>query len=406
MSDFFDRLEEQLVERARRDVPRRARLRWSRRTLAFAALAVLGLVVVPAVAAVTGVFSGEASRHHLPAGPGLVDLSESCAQKDPARGKTTTDPPPAELTALLAILRRPQTPADRLPESRLGLFHSDGVNPDYVRRAKSSNGVTAYLIPAQNVRFFPPPTSDSPGCANVNPPNVKPEAGVCLHVSNGASCAPIDGIKSGRTLLTQGGSGRGTTLAAGIVPDGVRTVIWRVRRGNGFLDTRIPVRDNVYAGRFPGRHGHGLYVYFVDKTGTHLVIGPRRLTPKQRAQAKRDAALDRAAGPRPQVSPASGGTRTLFTLRMRVANPRARYIYAVTIRGGRPGDCGKPYAYRIGVLPDQKAPRLGLIKVSFGAGDGGTPWCRGTYRGTITKLRSASRQAHGPVVGRFSVDVG
>jgi hypothetical protein len=152
VTDFLDRLEHQLVERAREGIGGRERVRWNRRTLVFAAVAAVVLLGVPA-AAVTGVFSRAGQHHQLPAGPGLVDISPPCAQNNPPQGRTTTDRPPAAITQAFAIFRRPQLAADRLPKDRLGLFMTDGVNPDFVRRATSSNGLHGYLIPAQNTDF-------------------------------------------------------------------------------------------------------------------------------------------------------------------------------------------------------------------------------------------------------------
>jgi hypothetical protein len=408
MSDFLDRLEEQLTATARRRSETHGRgfrrLRWSRRTLVAAGLAGLALVAVPAVAAVTGAFSRSHISHHLPVGPGLVDLSPSCVQKDPAHGHITDAPPPAQLTALLGVLRRPQTPADHLSTSRLGLFTADGVNPSAVRRARSSSGLSAYLIPAENVLYVPP-LPKTPECQANPVPRLRAEAGVCMRIAGGGTCAPVSAIKSGRTLLTMGGSGQGTTLAAGVVPDGVREVIWRVRRGKGFLDTRIPVRDNVYIGHFPGRHGHGLYIFFVDAAGKHLVIGPRHRTARQRAAARRDAALDRAAGPVPVVSPASGGPKTLFALRLRVAHPRPGYVYAVLLTGRQPGHCSKPYQYQVGMLPGVRGASRGLMKAVFGSPPWQAGWCRGTYKGVVTEERGYSRRGDGAPVGTFEFEV-
>ena len=313
MTDFLDRLERQLVERAREGA-RRTPVRFSRRTVVGVAVAAVLLLGVPA-AAVTGVFSVAPHHHRLPSGPGLVDISPSCMQKQSPQGQTTTDPPPASITRAFAIFRRPQVAADTLPKDRLGLFMMDGVNPDYVRRATSSNGIHAYLIPAQNVNFRPPVEGKGPGCKQLaQEPQVKPAPGICLRLpSSGGSCGPVDGILSGKSLLTEGGSTHGRTLAAGIVPDGVKAVIWRVRRGTGFLDTRIPVRDNVYIGRFPGRKGHGLYVYFVDAKGKHLVIGPARVTVKQRAERRKPSSIAMRVRRQPSLRrPATHGRCSSF----------------------------------------------------------------------------------------------
>jgi hypothetical protein len=185
----------------------------------------------------------------------------------------------------------------------------------------------------------------------------------------------------------------------------VTAVIWRVRRGNGFLDTRIPVRDNVYIGRFPGRHGHGLYVYFVDASGKHLVIGPAHRTPEQRAELRRSAQLDRTAGRTPTVDPQVAGVRTLFTLRMRVNDLSRRYVYAVTLTGRQPGHCAQPYRYRIGLLPGSRGSERGFIRALFGPGPGYQGWCKGVYGGIVRRQPGTSWRARGPVVGRFKFEV-
>src|SRR4051812_25774540 len=148
MTDFFDDLERQLVERARAGLDTQGRGKWSRRTMLLAATIALLLVAVPA-AAVTGVFEQKHHHRHLPAHPGLVDVEAGgeCAQKNPQHGHTTTKPPPNDLLALLAVLRRPPAATDKLPDDRLGLESADGVNPDYVRRVVSSNGIVGYLVP-------------------------------------------------------------------------------------------------------------------------------------------------------------------------------------------------------------------------------------------------------------------
>lgn len=406
--DFLDRLERQLVQTARAGVPGRAPGRWSRRrTLVVAIVGAVALLGVPA-AAVTGVFSGAREHHRLPAGPGLVGLGPSCMQKNPPGGHTTTESPPAAITGSLGIFRRAQVPSDRLDKKRLGLFTMDRVNPDFVRRATSSDGLHAYLIPAANVNYRPPVTGKGAGCKELaQQPRPKPKPGVCFRLPSAAGgCSDIDGIKAGKSLLTEGGSTHGKTFAAGIVPDGVKEVIWRVRRGTRFLDTRIAVRDNVFIGRFPGRQGHGLYVYFVDGNGTkRRVIGPPRLTANQRAQRRKDAELDRTAGPTPTIYPAIGGPRTLFVLRMRVRSAPRHYMYAVTVTGPQPRACDKRYRYRIGMLPGARGAERGLMRAAFGAGPAYAYWCRGTYHGIVRRQASLSRKPSGPVVGRFHFTV-
>jgi hypothetical protein len=394
VSAFLDDLGRQLVERARQDAAGRRR---SRRALALA-FALLALIAVPA-AAVTGVFDRASKSRRPSSAPGLVDLGGGCRQKSPPAGRTTSDPPPDELLSILGVLRRPRQPGDRVPQTRLGLDMVDGVNPGYVRRVRSSNGYSGYLIPALNVKFL----AGGPRCpGQPAPPQIEPEAGVCIRSHSAGGCSPVSGIREGKSLLTEGGSTHGTTFAAGIVPDSVTAVIWRVRRGRGFLDTRIPVRDNVFIGRFPGRAGHGLYVYWVDASGSRrLVIGPHRFTPAERRRQARERALDRAAGPRPAIWPRAGSGHTLFELRMRVANPPLGEIYGVTVTGGMPGACGRRWVQRIGMSPAARGRDRGLMRAGFSRSGSDTPFCRGTYRGVVRKGRARSA----PVIGTFSFRV-
>jgi hypothetical protein len=204
---------------------------------------------------------------------------EPCVDNRPQTLETTSDPAPPEATAMLAVLRRPQKPGDKLPNiNHLAALPIAGVNPDAIRRAARIGRMWIYLVPAQNVRYFRPPP-DTEACKQLDDPDVEPAAGVCLlerATEGAATCSDVDAIRTGHSLLTGGGRRHGYTRAAGIVPDGVRAVIWRVHRGKGFLDTRIPVRSNVFGASVPGRAGHGLYVYWETAKGRKLVRGPGR----------------------------------------------------------------------------------------------------------------------------------
>jgi hypothetical protein len=327
-----------------------------------------------------------------------VDVGPRCVDNREPQLDTTTDPPPEALTQLLAVLRRPQQPSDRIDDARgLARLPVQGVNPDYIRLARASNP-PIYLVPAQNARYFRPPP-DTPGCAGMQPPPIKPEPGVCMierAPEGAATCATVSAIRSGKTLLTSGA--RRLTHAAGIAPDGVNSIIWRVRRGTGFLDTRVPVRNNVYAGALPSRAGHGLYVYWVTASGRKLVIGPHHLTKRERALARREHARDLAAGPKPSVFPPSGTAKTIFTFRMRVAKPGRRTVYVAMWLAPRGSACASYLRNRIGMLPATKGEQKGLIKGAFGP-PAQTNWCPGTYTGTVHKQNDRK------VVARFSFTV-
>ena len=393
MSDFLDGLGSELEAAARRRARPRRGIR-SRRALVLTVAAALALVAVPA-AAVTGVFSSSPPQSSQ---PGVVDVGPRCVDNREPQLDTTTAPPPEELTSLLGVLRRPQRPSDRIDNtSGLARLPVQGVNLDYVRLARQSNP-RIYLVPAENARWFRSPP-DTPGCEGMQPPEVKPEPGVCLiekAPEGAATCATVSAIRTGRTLLTSGA--RRLTHAAGIAPDGVTSIIWRVRRGTGFLDTQVPVRDNVYAGDLPSRAGHGLYVYWVKANGRRkLVIGPHHLTRRERALQRRERARDLAAGPKPSVFPPSGTAKTIFTFRMRVAKP-SRAVYVAMWLAPRGTACASYLRNRIGMLPATKGEQKGLIKGAFGP-PAQTNWCPGTYTGTV-------RKEHGKkVLGRFTFTV-
>ena len=327
---------------------------------------------------------------------GTVDPGPRCVDNRPQTLATTTDAPPAELTALLAVLRRPQRPGDRIANlNRLAALPITGVNPDAIRLASNRGGLRIHLVPAQNVRYFRP-LPDTPGCNRLVQPEPTPAAGVCL-VENGsdggATCNDTAAIRRGLTMLTGGGRRHGFTRVAGIAPDGVTAVIWRVHRGKGFLDTGIPVHGNVYAAAVPGRAGHGLYVYFVTAEGRKLVRGPHHFTKSELRQLRRERVRDEAAGPKPAVFPPRGSAKTIFTLRMRPKHP-LRIPYFATWTGPPGSTCQTGEA---GALAEQKAALRGLVKAGFGPPGADRNWCPGAYTGTV-KVR-------GHVVGRFTFSV-
>jgi hypothetical protein len=394
MSDFLGDLRDELEAAAARRARGRAG-RASRRTIAIAVAAALAVIAVPA-AAVTGVFKsspGRGSSH-----PGLVDVGPPCVDKRKPVLQTTSAPPPQELTQLLGVLRRPQQPSDKFPDAdALAMLPVAGVNLDAIRLVKAANPQT-YLVPAENVRYFRPPP-DTPGCEGMQRPALKPLPGVCLvEHSRAASCSDIRGIRNGKNLMTSG-SGRRMTRAAAIAPDSVSSIIWRVRRGTGFLDTKVPVRNNVYIGDLPSRAGHGLYVYWVMADGSRkLVIGPHKFTKRELALLRREKARDLAAGPTPSVYPPAGRAKTIFQLRMRVAKPDRRTVYVASWQAPAGTVCASDVRNRIGMMPATRGELKGLMKSAFGP-PMQTDWCHGTYHGKV------QRQKGGRVVGRFSFTV-
>jgi hypothetical protein len=306
----------------------------------------------------------------------------------------------------MAVLRRPQLPSDRYrPIDRLAMLPVAGVNPDAIRLATTLGKSRIYLIPAENVQYHLP-LPDTEGCKQFMTPARSPVPGVCFVFHGaGASCTDAEGIKSGRSMMTSRGSTRGRTRVVGIAHDGVKAVIWRVHRGSRFLDTRVPVRNNVWAADVPGRHGHGLYVYFVTAKGRELVRGPHRLTRRERAQRSLDARRDRTAGPIPTVVPRTGGAKTFFTFRMRLARPDPRKQYVANWTGPRGTSCAAPVNNEIGMLPALQGPLRGLLKLPIGPPIATRRWCPGSYTGIVRAQRRGRTGAAGPVIATFSFSV-
>ncbi|HEX4733328.1 MAG TPA: hypothetical protein VH247_02855 [Thermoleophilaceae bacterium] len=393
MSDFLGDLRNELEAAARRRAHSHAG-RASRRTVAIAVAAALAVIAVPA-AAVTGVFRSSPGGSSQ---PGLVDVAPPCVDNRKPQLQTTSAPPPQELTRLLGVLRRPQQAGDKFPDpDSLAMLPIAGVNLDAIRLVRAAKP-SIYLVPAGNVRYFRPPP-DTPGCEGMQRPALKPLPGVCLvEHHSAASCTPVEGIRNGKNLLTSG-SRHDLTEAAAIAPDGVESIIWRVRRGTGFLDTKVPVRDNLYAGRFPSRAGHGLYVYWVMADGRRkLVIGPHKFTKRELAMLRRERARDLAAGPKPSVFPRSGTAKTIFTLRMRIAKPDRRTVYVASWQAPPTSACASYLHNRIGMMPATRGELKGLMKSGFGP-PAPTNWCPGAYAGIVQK------QKGGRVVGHFSFTV-
>jgi hypothetical protein len=411
MSDFIEQLGEELEAVVRRRARRRFSFAfaWSPRTFALALLAALAIVAVPAVA-VTGVFPGSGSSPPRvpsvdPQNPISVGIGPPCVVKQERKLQTTTAPAPEEVTTLLAVLRRPEQARDILSAEqlhRLAGLPVAGVNPDAIRLARGDHGKRIYIVPAENVRYLPP-LPNTEGCKGMTGPAQKAVPGVCVverGSHGGATCADASGIRSGLAMLTSGGSSHGITRVLGVARDGVRAVVWRVHRGQGFLDTRIPVRNNLYAANVPGRAGHGLYVYFETASGRTLVRGPHHFTKRELTQLRRDKALDKSAGPKPTVDPQEGTTSTIFVFRMRVA-PQRR-LYVVRWQGPRGTKCATNPARAIGARPALRGPLAGLIRLAWGPPGDDRRWCPGTYTGTIRRNAGGRGARAGKLVGRFS----
>jgi len=133
----------------------------------------------------------------------------------------------AEQAENFAILRRPETDEDRLPDERqevlrTGLVARQGLNPALARRARTSIG-DVWIIPGNG--------------------------DIALDVG-GMSVAHVgDTIARGMVTWTSTPS-REQDMVHGLVPDGVQEVTLRASNG---ATTTVAVKDNVYGAMLDGR---------------------------------------------------------------------------------------------------------------------------------------------------------
>jgi hypothetical protein len=204
VSDFLATYEAQLLDAARRELP--GRRRWPR----FVAICLVGLAAAGVPAAAHNGWFPFAGRADAPT--------------------TTSASPTAELRGMLAVLRRPQTEADRRAARYALRFFGQtfqSVQTDYVRRAGA-----VILVPAKSHQLTP----DSAVQRDV----------VCLwrtDFSDGGAraCFEASQIRAGVAVQSVG---RRVDM---LVPD----VVARVRVGGTVED--ITPRDNVasWQGRMP-----------------------------------------------------------------------------------------------------------------------------------------------------------
>jgi hypothetical protein len=142
-------------------------------------------------------------------------------------------PVPAEQRAAYAVLRRPQSAADRSPGVRKILARLTpgtlrGVRVDAIRRLDQRAGRTVILVSVELLRMNPrDPVDDI-------------RDGLCLFTgskggSSGGTCGSFRDARSGHM--------RGTLPPRGLAPDGAARVTVRVRGGRTIS---ITPRDNYY----------------------------------------------------------------------------------------------------------------------------------------------------------------
>jgi hypothetical protein len=214
----FDTLERQLRDAAQRR-PRR-RLVWR---------------LAPAVAlaaAVLAVFTLARDRAPVGADEREAPAVQPAPTWTPKIGASINrSPVPPEQAKAFAILRRPQSDADRSPAVQAALEHfvSDrfsGVRVDAVRVLETRPGEITILVPVHRML-------DPRGRAHDwHDP-------LCLIQGAGGTCGKFDDVLRGRT--------RWPMPPRGMAPDGAATVKVRVRGGRTII---IPVRNNFYDARW------------------------------------------------------------------------------------------------------------------------------------------------------------
>jgi hypothetical protein len=166
--------------------------------------------------------------------------------------QTAATPGANMLIARLAVLRRPQTPADRLP-AHLHLIGSFGtIVPGLSRRIGVREGLQLYLVvraPAPAARrtyrypslVWPASLGDQVSLIAVGPSGATENAGFpAVNLDNATQLSVL-----GRAAIP--GHGGGPVRVAQIVPDGVARVRWRYpARPHDFIPIRTTtVTDNV-----------------------------------------------------------------------------------------------------------------------------------------------------------------
>lgn len=219
---FEDRLERELIAAARRQAeeagdatPQRARLR----------IAVGGVAAVATIALLTGVLllGSPGSEPPRPAATVTMPIPPGVCPSDPLTDRAL----PQVIRSRFALLRRPQTAADRAVCIRAPFGADMRANPaelrlaahgpgsrDEVRVGSSWSGDVPYLCIEHH---RPGATFGSTGCG--------PADDVAL---NGLSVFGANAMRTGRFLF--------------LVPDGVATVELRYADGSA---RRLPVRGNV-----------------------------------------------------------------------------------------------------------------------------------------------------------------
>lgn len=381
MSDYLDRVRDQLVD-ASRELHRRRRRRWPRRGGAVAAVIVL--VGAPALAA-TGVWRPQIGDGKRPA------------------PRITAEAPPADQLAMFGVLRRPQTAADRSAASRtalrlVGTDSIEGVRTNSVRLlAKSPEDRGIVLVPvARYARHRLPLPADTPPAARraLNPPPIRDA--LCLFQLDvdgaGVACWSSADVREGRAWMALG------HRAVWIVPDGVATVRTQYPTGAP-IDAAVKDNAAVFT-QPPGRHGEARTT-FLDARGAPVkVIEPPKPPPGAFTglPAEHDPVAPGSTHSGIVRRVAIGGTGLDARYELLVDQPRGRpreMLMRVILQ--RPACAGKrrvfdsPYGMSGRRFERDIHPSLGDFHRAR--------WCPGAYSGYLRESRTGKR------LGTFSFRV-
>jgi hypothetical protein len=209
-----------------------------------------------------------------------------------------------EQTADLAILRRPRTPADVIPTNSITSnprtaidVGEDGVNINLSRLAQVSDGIGAWVIPADDglvcLAVGPVhPSSGAPGGGPACRP-VSPSSPAARSACDGPDCndtvPPGQTITQGNLVAEYEAPNRNLILLTGVVPDDVKTVTVTLY---GVGSKPVPVRNNVY---MVALHRTGSLPAFANLGASAAPPAPLTLTIRF---ASPHGAVTASAGPR------------------------------------------------------------------------------------------------------------
>jgi hypothetical protein len=366
MTDYLDTLQARLVDASRR-LSQERRRRWKWRS--GAAVTFVVSAGAPALAA-TGVWRPPIGDGHGPA------------------PKVTSEAPPADQLAMLGVLRRAQTNADRSAASLRALRLISGgsvrgVRADSVRLlAKGSRDGGLVLVPvARYTRTWPHLPADTPADERhrLNPPPVNDA--LCLFQLDvdgaGVACWSSADVREGRAWMALG------HRAAWIAPDGVTSVRTDYPHAET-IDTTV--HDNLALFTEPhGRHGDPTTT-FLDARGTAVrVVEPPKPPPAARRglPAHTDPVAPEATrgGGVRRVAISGKGLQARYELLVDVPKRSGRRPAFVWIALQRPPCAGRR---RVTEMLGGVSSGRAQFDVHPSTGDfRQARWCPGAYRGTL-----------------------